>query len=408
VTSGRGLLGAVCLLAVAAGVAAAPRSGDPLRAQQKALGEVRRQLDEARAKASVARKREVSLLAELERIDRTLGAKRRQLARLDERIVRLEGDLVRLEGRRGQVAEDAALQEAQLAERLRVLARLRATPAPPAWFAEAERLERDRAAADLARVARQDVARLEAFGETAELLQARRLRASQGRRELVELRGTVLADRAEMSDQATRRRGLLQSVREDRVARERLASELADAARRLEGLVRDLARRAEARARARPAVARPGGAPAPRPASPGPAVGLGALRGQLPWPTDGRIVTGFGPQVHPRFGTETLRRGVDIEAAEGTPIRAVFAGTVLYRGWLRGYGNLIVLDHGEGYYTLYAHASEVLVDDGDSVRAGQRIARVGDTGSVDGPRLYFEVRYQGRAEDPQAWLRRRP
>ncbi|HSE94425.1 MAG TPA: M23 family metallopeptidase, partial [Methylomirabilota bacterium] len=119
-------------------------------------------------------------------------------------------------------------------------------------------------------------------------------------------------------------------------------------------------------------------------------------------------VTGFGPQVHPRFGTEILRRGVDIEAAEGAPIRAVFAGTVLYRGWLRGYGNLVILDHGEGYYTLYAHASEVLVADGDTVRAGQSIARVGETGSVDGPRLYFEVRYQGRAEDPQAWLRRRP
>jgi septal ring factor EnvC (AmiA/AmiB activator) len=119
-------------------------------------------------------------------------------------------------------------------------------------------------------------------------------------------------------------------------------------------------------------------------------------------------VAAFGPEVHPRFGTEVLRRGVDIEAAEGAPIRAVFAGIVLYRGWLRGYGNLIVLDHGEGYYTLYAHASEILVDDGDAVRAGQRIARVGDTGSVEGPRLYFEVRYQGRAEDPQAWLRRRP
>jgi septal ring factor EnvC (AmiA/AmiB activator) len=283
-----------------------------------------------------------------------------------------------------------------------------ATPAPPAWLGEAERLRRDQAVADLRRVAGQDVARLEAFGETAERLQARRLRVSQGRRELVRLRGTVLAERLAMDHEATRRRGLLRNVREDRATHERLASELADAARRLEGLVRDLTRRAEARARARPAVARPGGLPASRSPSPGPAVGLGAQRGQLPWPTDGRIVAAFGPQVHPRFGTEVLRRGVDIEAAEGAPIRAVFAGTVLYRGWLRGYGNLIVLDHGEGYYTLYAHASEILVDDGDAVRAGQRIARVGDTGSVEGPRLYFEVRYQGRAEDPQAWLRRRP
>jgi murein DD-endopeptidase MepM/ murein hydrolase activator NlpD len=118
-------------------------------------------------------------------------------------------------------------------------------------------------------------------------------------------------------------------------------------------------------------------------------------------------VTGFGRQVHPRFGTETFRRGVDIEADEGAPIRAVYAGTVLYRGQLKGYGNLIILDHGAGYYTLYAHASEILVEEGDRVRAGQAIGRVGETGSLEGPRLYFEVRYQGRPEDPEQWLRRR-
>jgi murein DD-endopeptidase MepM/ murein hydrolase activator NlpD len=119
-------------------------------------------------------------------------------------------------------------------------------------------------------------------------------------------------------------------------------------------------------------------------------------------------VTGFGRETHPRFGTETLRTGIDIEAPEGTPIRAVAAGGVAYRGWLKGYGNLLVLDHGDGYYTLYAHASQILVDEGDQVKGGELIGRVGETGSVEGPRLHFEVRYQSRAEDPQLWLRRRP
>ena len=83
-------------------------------------------------------------------------------------------------------------------------------------------------------------------------------------------------------------------------------------------------------------------------------------------------------------------------------------GAVAYRGWLKGYGNLLVLDHGDGYYTLYAHASQILVDEGDQVKGGELIGRVGETGSVEGPRLHFEVRYQSRAEDPQLWLRRRP
>jgi septal ring factor EnvC (AmiA/AmiB activator) len=178
-----------------------------------------------------------------------------------------------------------------------------------------------------------------------------------------------------------------------------MAAELEEASRRLEALVSKLSRRlATKRAAVRPVE--PAG---PRP----PGVGLGTLRGQLPWPTEGRVVAGFGRQVHPRFGTETFRRGVDIEAEEGASIRAVYAGTVLYRGWLKGYGNLIILDHGAGYYTLYAHASEFLVGEGDRVKAGQGVARVGETGSLEGPRLYFEVRYQGRPEDPEQWLRRR-
>jgi murein DD-endopeptidase MepM/ murein hydrolase activator NlpD len=111
--------------------------------------------------------------------------------------------------------------------------------------------------------------------------------------------------------------------------------------------------------------------------------------------------------VHPRFGTRTFRSGVDIEAAEGTEVAAVASGQVVYTGWFKGYGNLIILDHGNEYYTLYAHVADILVKEDDDVRAGQRIGTVGDTGSLSGPRLYFEVRYQGKPQDPAEWLRQR-
>jgi septal ring factor EnvC (AmiA/AmiB activator) len=80
---------------------------------------------------------------------------------------------------------------------------------------------------------------------------------------------------------------------------------------------------------------------------------------------------------------------------------------VVYTGWFKGYGNLIILDHGNEYYTLYAHVAEIVVKEGDDVRQGQRIGTVGDTGSLAGPRLYFEVRFQGRPLDPTEWLRQR-
>ena len=381
-------------------LAGPPPSGrQNLKAKQEALGEVRRQLDEARERASAARRREISLLAEIEGIDRTLTLKRAALQQLDRRIVQVETELDALEGRRDRAVEDLVGQQAALSARLETLGRLAAAPGVPRWATGAAALARQRAVADLAGIARDDLDRLTRYDATADRLTARQEAAARARRELVELRSAVDAERAQVTAQAERRRTLLSETREDRATHERLARELTEAARRLETLVRSLARRAPAQR----AVAR--ATPAP---SPGPAVGLGRERGQLPWPTEGRVVAGFGRETHPRFGTETLRTGIDIEAPEGTPIRAVAAATVAYRGWLKGYGNLLVLDHGDGYYTLYAHASQILVDEGDQVKGGELIGRVGETGSVEGPRLHFEVRYQSRAEDPQLWLRRRP
>ena len=119
------------------------------------------------------------------------------------------------------------------------------------------------------------------------------------------------------------------------------------------------------------------------------------------------MVGEYGAQIHPRFGTKTFRNGIDIDVAQGTSIVAVYAGRVLYTGWFRGYGNLIIVDHGNEYYTLYAHAAEVKVKEGDEITQGQAIGTVGDTGSLQGPRLYFEVRHEGKPQDPAQWLRPR-
>jgi murein DD-endopeptidase MepM/ murein hydrolase activator NlpD len=117
------------------------------------------------------------------------------------------------------------------------------------------------------------------------------------------------------------------------------------------------------------------------------------------------VVAEYGPQVNPRFGTKTFRNGIDIEAVEGSNIAAVFPGHVVYTGWFRGYGNLIIVDHGGEYYTVYAHAADIRVTEGDEVKQGQIIGTVGDTGSLQGPRLYFEVRHEGKPQDPAQWLR---
>jgi septal ring factor EnvC (AmiA/AmiB activator) len=135
--------------------------------------------------------------------------------------------------------------------------------------------------------------------------------------------------------------------------------------------------------------------------------GFGALKGRLPLPADGAVEVGFGKVVNPRFNTVTVQKGLDIRAAEGSPVVAIAPGKVVFSGWLRGYGNLLVLDHGGGYHSLMAHLAELGKAVGDPVQTGELLGTVGDTGSLKGAYLYFELRKRGQAVDPAPWLGKR-
>jgi septal ring factor EnvC (AmiA/AmiB activator) len=131
-------------------------------------------------------------------------------------------------------------------------------------------------------------------------------------------------------------------------------------------------------------------------------------RGQLPWPLEGRIITAFGFEKHPDFNTVVMNKGVEIAPGKDKSlILSIHAGKVVYADYFQGYGNLLIVDHGMTYYSLYGHCAEFLAAVGDMVRAGQPVAVVGDSGSLKGECLYFEIRYKTKALDPLQWLKRR-
>ncbi|MCK9996747.1 MAG: peptidoglycan DD-metalloendopeptidase family protein [Candidatus Krumholzibacteria bacterium] len=134
---------------------------------------------------------------------------------------------------------------------------------------------------------------------------------------------------------------------------------------------------------------------------------LAKLAGNLEWPVRGKLIRGFGRSVHPKFKTVTLNNGFNIAAPAGSPVAAVADGSVEYSDHLPGFGQCVILDHGAGYYTLYAHLDGVFVVKGEKIARGQVIAEVGRPAPGDDPQLYFEVR-QGRTPlDPADWLRSR-
>jgi septal ring factor EnvC (AmiA/AmiB activator) len=221
---------------------------------------------------------------------------------------------------------------------------------------------------------REDVVALEQERET---LLARRERLEGALAELAASRGRLEQARGQ-------RAARLEQVRRDQHTRQAALGELEQAAQGLASLADSFLPGAEA-----------------------PSLDVRKFRGLLDWPADGPVEAGFGTIVHPRFKTRVPHPGLDIGAPAGEEIRTVFDGQVVFASWMRGYGLTAIVDHGAGLLSVYAHAAALLVEPGEGVLKGQTLGMVGESGSLRGPYLYFELRENGRPIDPVGWLRER-
>ncbi len=187
------------------------------------------------------------------------------------------------------------------------------------------------------------------------------------------------------------REALLKRIRKDQDLLRIQLSEKKLAAQRIESLIKTLETQRES-------------LPVPPEVTWKPEIPFDQLKGKMNWPTMGRVVSRFGLQRHEKLATVTENPGIEIEASEGTPVVSVCAGQVTKITWLRGYGNTVLVDHRDGYYTVYAHLDQILVREGQVLSGGEMIGRVGQSGSLSGPRLHFEIWAQREKQDPLGWL----
>lgn len=351
------------------------------------LARLQQAIEERRARVAAFEAEQRGLLDALEAADRAVAA-------LEDETTRNEGEVAAAEdAERAAAARLPALEERLARTRQamagRVVALYKTGELGPAQLLFAsqslrELLERVRALSLLLEHDRLLVAR--ARVEQADLDAARREAIASGERAARALED-LARRRSELATERGEKQRLLARVRGDRAREGAALAELEEAARALEETLAEL-----------------GEAPAPLPALPeGPA--FASLRGRLPPPVEAPIVRGYGRQVDAQFLTQIFHKGVDFGAEQGAEVRAVAAGVVRFAGWFRGYGRMVILDHGERFFTVHGHLDELHVELGEAVEAGRTLGTVGDTGSLTGPRLYFEVREGGQAVDPRSWLR---
>jgi septal ring factor EnvC (AmiA/AmiB activator) len=220
--------------------------------------------------------------------------------------------------------------------------------------------------------------------------QAERQRA-EARSGMIAFKESIEKKLADIRSLQKEKKVYLTKITQEKDAYNRTVEELERSASRVDSLLRELESRRRALAM-RPPTA--------------PALPRGA-KGALPWPADGQVISFFGRQKHPTFNTYVQRKGIEIRTTEGSFIHAVMPGTVVYADWLKGYGLVIILDHANGFFSLYAHASKILAKVGEQVGEGHAIGETGDTGMIGENTLYFELREGAEPVDPLHWLAKR-
>ncbi len=400
---------AALLLALALAIApGAPRAqgADPDEDQQrKQLEEVRRQAAEKRKRAAELKVREGKVLKELRTTERRLSSTRTNIRQLSAREVELtrQLDATRsdLERSRARLGEQRGL----LAERLRNLYK----------FGRARELEFILSAKSFAqllarwdfltRVARQDRRILLGINEQKERIEWNEARLDETHEQVDRTLDKKTDEQKRLDRLAAQKKQSVSKIQSERKEYEAAAAELEQTARRIQTLLADLERRRREEEERRRAQSQAPGAEPAEPLTPYEGE-FEKGKGRLDWPLRGELVGRFGNEKHPRFGTVTFNNGIDIRATPGEAVRAVARGRVDFTSSDYGsYGQMIILNHGSGYYTLYAHLSGASVGRGQEVAAGQVIGRAGDTGSLKGTVLHFEIRKGRTSVDPLGWLR---
>lgn len=235
-------------------------------------------------------------------------------------------------------------------------------------------------------------------------LQALKVKLEEDARKKETLRVGIEVKKREIEVEKKRKADYLAKVRQDKGKYEASLKELAANASRLQDMIQKLEAKSRKRYTAKPSSPPAKGEPKEDKPATVPATGFGARKGQLSLPVKGTIVQGFGTHQHPEFRTSTVSNGLSITAPAGADIHAVESGSVIFAKPFKGYGNMVIIDHGDGFFSVYAHASRIAKKEGSSVTRNEVIASVGDADSSRGPMLYFEIRYQGRPVNPSLWF----
>ena len=379
------------LLVISFGYAAKPSAiENEMTQERKRLEQLQKKIEESKKKAKKAKKQHGSVLKNIEKLDRRLYQQKKERNRIDAEIKEKDQELATLSARISDQEKHVNTHRDAVTARLRLLYMEGRTGYLRTLFTAKSFADASYRMDYIGWVAQREHALVEQFQEDLTQLQALSDQQTQARETLLALQGETRNTIKEISGLKRKKRTVLVNLSQEKTTHERTVEDLKRSAEQVDSLLKALDQRFQL------AQSKLRNAPGKRPS-----------RGSFIWPTKGKVVSFFGKQKHPTFDTFVTKKGIEIKAIEGSPFRSVSAGQVVYADWLKGYGLVVIVDHTNGFYSLYAHASKLLVAQGNAVTMGQMIGHTGETGVTEDDNLYFELRKGTTPIDPIKWLAKR-
>lgn len=367
---------------------------------------VRREIKAQRQLITKSRKVEAAVSTELQEIDRSLERKNADLGGLNRDLRNVETNLDHTGNAIKQVSDEANRKKQVIDRRLVSLYKAGELGTLRMFFSSGSFPQMAENIRYMGSILENDKKIFAEYNNKVEELRRLKISLEQDVARKERIKVGISLKKREIEEEKNKKFAYLVKVRQDRKGHETSLKELQANASRLQSMIARLEALSRRKLSSRHVVKQQGGGrlkPLPE-LPPVPDRGFASQKGRMALPVRGDILETYGKHKHPEFNSYTFSKGLSIAAGAGTEIRSIYDGSVIFADYFKGYGNMVIVDHGGGYFSLYAHASKITKKVGAQVARNETLATVGDVDSAKGPMLYFEIRYQGKPVDPAGWV----
>jgi septal ring factor EnvC (AmiA/AmiB activator) len=354
---------------------------------KKKLSQIEKQIKSKKRKVKQALKNEESILTRIQSIEKNIYKKEKELKEYKKRLSTAEAETLLLEREISRLDKKLVKRKKLLRERLKSLYKQQYGGSTLILISATDYNDLIRRSKYISLIAYNDNRIMVEYTSDIEKLNIKIKTFELLKKKLETSRTNAKKKKKELQHNRVRKDKLLVTIRSKRSSYEKAIKELNKSSKKLRQLIKKFEKKK----------------------IPKSVLGKGfrSWKGRLPWPVKGTVIVPFGKYKDPKFNITVFKNGIEIKAKEGYRPQAVAGGQVVYADWFKGYGQLMIINHGSGYHSLYGNLTEIFHKTGDIIKSGTSIGKTGKSELLNVPSLYFEIRYKGKPVNPMKWLKRK-